>query len=72
MSADVKRFSPLLLTPLTHSGVKLSVMPGEYEALTAKLRHDNPLVPVLYLGIASCSGSPARAGQRRSAKRRCC
>ncbi len=55
MSADVKRFSPLLLTPLTHSGVKLSVMPGEYEALTAKLRHDNPLVPVLYLGIASCS-----------------
>ena len=66
MSSEAKRFSPLLLTPLTHSGVKLTVMPDEYEALAAKLRHDNPSVPVLSLGIASCSIS-AGAEETREA-----
>ena len=66
MSAEEKRFSPLLLVPLTHSGVKLRAMSPEYEALAAKLRHDDPSVPVLYLGIASCSIS-AGAGETRTA-----
>ena len=65
-NADSKLFSPLLLTPLTHCGVKQSAMPVEYEELAAKLRRDNPLCPVLYLGIASCSIS-AGAEETRAA-----
>ena len=66
MSAEGRHFSPLLLTPLTHSGVKRQTMPPEYEALAAELRHDHPRHPVLYLGVASCSVS-AGAEETRAA-----
>ncbi len=66
MNPEDKRFSPLLLTPLTHSGVKRQSMSPEYEALAAELRHDHPRHPVLYLGVASCSIS-AGAEETRAA-----
>ena len=68
MSRERKIFTSLLLAPLTHSGVKQTAMPPEYEALTAGLRRDNPQTPVLYLGMASCSIS-AGAEDTRDAVR---
>ncbi len=68
MSPDRKIFTSLLLAPLTHNGVKQTVMPPEYESLAARLRRDDPPNPVLYLGVASCSIS-AGAEETREAVR---